>query len=73
MYVPPQGVPSPLAPLSHFAHILKLSVVNMVLVSITFSRRPDEAMLDLARRKLVYTNKSNSVIAMQGVMQFYWI
>ena len=43
----------------------------MILVSITFSIRPDETVLHLAWQMLVYANIINSVTAIQGVMQFY--
>ena len=65
--VPQEVSPSP-GNMSPFAHILVPSVVSMIWVSITSSLRPDEAVLDLAWQKLVYTNKINFVTAIQEVM-----
>ena len=45
--VPPWGA-DPFSTMSPFTHILVPSVVSMILVGITLSLRPDEAMVDLA-------------------------
>ena len=61
------GVATPLGTMSPFTHTLVPFVVGMILVSITFSLRPDQAMLNLAWQKLVYANKINFVTGIKGV------
>ena len=62
------GVPTPLLDhVSPLAHILVQFVLSIILVSITFSLRPDEAMLVCAWQKLVCAIKSFLLIAIQGV------
>ena len=63
-YGPPMGC-HPFEPCLPLHIIWVPSVISMILVSKTFSLRPDEAILDLTWQKLVYTNKINSVTKMQ--------
>ena len=47
-YDPPLRSATALSTISPFTHILVPSVLSMIWLSITFSLRPEEAMLDLA-------------------------
>ena len=68
-YVPPLGVPTPLAPVltPPFSTYFGVIYGKYYLLSITLSFRPDKGMFDLALQKLVFDG-INSVEVIQEVI-----
>ena len=69
-YGPPLRSAIPFSIMSPFTHILVPSVLSMKWLSVTFSLRPDEAMLDLPWQVFISANKIILLVQYKEICSF---